>query len=56
MALFNMSELQFNAVKAAARAALSACKAEVEKNGYSDKATRMILEKALSQGCPTNQY
>lgn len=52
MALFNMSELQFNAVKAAARAALSACKAEVEKNGYSDKATRMILEKHYRKVAP----
>nr|AFB77231.1 hypothetical protein [Enterobacteria phage mEp021] len=52
MALFNMSELQFNAVKAAARAALSACKAEVEKNGYSDKATRLILEKHYRKVAP----
>lgn len=52
MALFNMSELQFNAVKAAARAALSACKAEVDKNGYSDKATRLILEKHYRKVAP----
>ncbi|WP_249505298.1 hypothetical protein [Escherichia coli] len=52
MALFNMSEPQFNAVKTAARAALSACKAEVEKNGYSDKATRLILEKHYRKVAP----
>lgn len=52
MALFNMSEPQFNAVKTAARAALSACKAEVERNGYSDKATRLILEKHYRKVAP----
>ncbi len=52
MALFNMSEPQFNAVKTAARAALSACKAEVEKNGYSDKATRLILDKHYRKVAP----
>lgn len=52
MALFNLSEPQFNAVKTAARAALSACKAEAEKNGYSDKATRLILEKHYRKVAP----
>lgn len=52
MALFNLSEPQFNAVKTAASAALSACKAEVEKNGYSDKATRLILEKHYRKVAP----
>lgn len=52
MALFNLSEPQFNAVKTAAGAALSACKAEVEKNGYSDKATRLILEKHYRKVAP----
>ncbi|ELH9086341.1 hypothetical protein RO179_000786 [Escherichia coli] len=52
MALFNLSEPQFNAIKKEARAALDACKAEVKKNGYSDKATRLILDRHYRKVAP----